>query len=149
MPLASAAQRHTVEEFITLFICGLVLNGKTAIWIRTDNAVFERRRMHALNRYLSNVCTRNTNTEDRDYLHFLLRLRNELSPGTMGNFGGFYGQFSGMQTTIVSSTAPFYETYDLDVGPASARSRIEQAPERLRKLAQRSVKRYVADLPRE
>jgi hypothetical protein len=138
----------SIDQFITLFLCGLVLKGKTAIWIRGSRAGEERRRMYALHMDLNKICDEYKDDDDRNFLYFLVRLRNELSPGNIGGFDGFYGQVRAMMTTIISVTLPYCDTYDIDVGATTARSMIENAELRMRELAEKAVEAYMADLPK-
>lgn len=142
------AVRPTQDEFMTLFLCGLVLKGKTAIWIRGEPANAERKRMYAVHRYLCAQCTSEEKQTDRDYLRFLLRLRNELSPGLIGSFDGFRHLVLSKMMTIVSVTFPFCETYDIRVGETTARWHVEHAEPRMRKLVDGAVSAYMRKIPR-
>ena len=139
-------KRPTVDDFMTLFLCGLVLKGKRVIWIRTSHAVEERHRMYALHKYLNEVCDKAQNG-DKGYFHFVLRLRNELSPGLIGAFDGFRNQVASKMATIVSVELPFGDTYNLTVQLTTARSILERAEPDMRKLAEGATDAYMAKPP--
>lgn len=138
-------QPPTVDQFITLFLCALVLRGKIAIWIRTAQAHEERQRMHALYAFVSAECD-SLGREDREYLHFMLRLRNQLAPGPIGAFDGLRGLLLGKMATIVSVDLMYCHTYTIDIGATTARSLLTHAEPRLVKLAESAADAYMAKL---
>jgi len=142
------AVRPTQDDFMTLFLCGLVVKRKTEIWIRGEPANAERKRMYAVHHFLNAQCDAKENQKDRDYLHFLLRLRNELSPGLIGSFDGFRHMILRKATTIVSLTLPFCETYDITVGETTARWQLEHSEPRMRALVDGAVAAYMGKIPK-
>ena len=134
------------DSFTDCFIAGLVLADKRHIWIRgREGMVEERRRMYRLNRFLHLVFlqTARDHPEDRDWMHFILRLRNQTSPGLIGAFDGVRDLFRSKLLTWTSQSPPFYEYYKLDMSQTTARSLLPQAPPLMRTLGLRAAKIYM------
>jgi hypothetical protein len=102
--------------------------------------------MYALHKHLNEVCAQAAE-ENRDRLHFLLRLRSELSLGLIGSFDGFRHQVASKMDTIVSVELPYCHTYNLDVQPVTARSMMETAEPWMRELVEKAVEVYMAKVP--
>jgi hypothetical protein len=140
-------QRPCISDFMRLFIAALVLRDKRYIWRRKERAVEERHRMYALHKHL-NEYVEKMEQSDRDWLYFVLKLRNELSPGNIGSFDGFYHQFRLKQMTIVSIDWPECNYYRLELQPVTAKCYLEQGDPRLCELAEKCADVYMAQTER-
>lgn len=133
----TAHSRPTIDKFVTLLICELVLAGKRSICLRSPHDFEERQRMHALYRCLAEECDRPG--DDKARLRFLLLLRNKLAPGLVGAFDTFRGLLM-MQSFVSVGT----NTFELRIGQTTARSMIDQADPFMRQLAYTAAKAYLA-----
>ena len=117
--------RLSVEGFMTPFLAALWLKGKREIWIRTDSARIERRRMHALYDFLHRKVEESVG-KPTEWQLFIVYLRNTCIPGATGSFEGFIHQIALRQITITSLELPYCEYYGIELCGASARSILER-----------------------
>lgn len=137
--------KYSQESFMDCFIAGLVLAKKRHIWIRgREGLADERRRMYRLNRFLHLVylLTKRDHPDDRDWMHFILRLRNHTAPGLIGAFDGVRDLFRSKLLTWTSQSPPFFEYYKLDMSETTARSIIPHASPVMQALGLRAAKIY-------
>lgn len=140
---ATLAERFSVDDFMDLFIASLVLRGRRSIGIRGTYADVEQPCMHRLYRFVRLCCARSKRA-DREWLRFVVKLRNELAPSPIGSFDGLRALFARKQLTYIGMTSPFFERYTLEMQPVTARCLLRtHSSERLRRFAERAAKVYV------
>lgn len=132
-----------IDDFMTLFLSGLVLKGHRHIGRRSEAGATERRRMHMLSEHINTLYDREKENPDLVRLHFLLRLRTYLSPGLIGAYDELYTQLLRKTSTIVSITECGYR---VDLQPVTAQSHLDNADPALRELAEGAVAAYMAPI---
>ena len=147
MPAISAT-RPSVERFMTSFLAALYLAGKREIWIRTDRARIERRRMHALSEYLESK-VEESDKDDIEWRRFIVNLRNTCLPSPIGSFEGFIHQLRLKMITIISLDWPDCEYYEIELCKTSARSILERETDpAMRQLVEGAIAAYMSVLER-
>lgn len=142
--MADLAELPTIDGFIDLFLAALVVRGKRAIWVRTHAAHEERGRMHRLYKYLNKAVDGEKDTPtNREYLYFLVRLRNHVAPSAIGSFDDLLHSIFQKITTIVSVDLSTCHYYRVDLQPVTARCWLERADDRIRKLAEEAADEYM------
>lgn len=151
--MSTEAEAPSIDGFIDLFLAALVVRGKREVWVRTDAAYTERRRMYAMYDYLDGAVDeyKETPTDEveKDYLYFLVRLRNHVAPGLIGSFDELYGSILRKMSTIVSVDLVYCWYYKIDLQKVTAHCWLERAPERIRKLAEGAADEYMKPLEKE
>lgn len=149
--MADIPESPSIDRFIDLFLAALVLRGKDAIWIRTEPAANqERRRMHALYEYLNRAVDSYKETPkesiEKDYLYFLVRLRNHVAPSVIGSFDDLQHSILGKMSTIISVDLATCWYYRIDLQKVTAKGWLERAPDRIRTLAEEAADEYMKPL---
>lgn len=142
---------YSQEAFMDCFIATLVLGNKTEIWIRgRESMLDERRRMYRLNRFLHLVYLQSKRDipNDRDWMHFILRMRNHTAPSAIGSFEGFIDMLRNKLFTWTSQSPPFFEYYKLEMSSVSAECILRQANPLMRSLGSRAGKIYLKKFKR-
>ncbi len=142
-------ERPTVDAWVKVFLCELVMLGKTEIYVRErtwsrGKWAEERDRMQALYEYLQEHCDDDEVQKDRDWFFFAVQLRNSLSPGNTGSFEIFLHEIRRKMHTIIDLNFPDCVYYSIKLGKASAQSHLEHADERLRVFAKACADIYMA-----
>lgn len=135
--------RPTIDAFFELFLFACKVRGKDHIWIRTDQAREERRRMHQLLDFLCERCKEQQDSEE--WRRFLIRARNTMTPGPTGSFGYFENILMNKTTWLLSINAPWYEAYTIVVSECTAQQYLEQADQKIRTLAEQAADVYMMD----
>jgi hypothetical protein len=140
-------------EFVNCFIAALVCLGKRHIWIRGGHEwIVERDRMHRLYRFMNHAVNfaerRGAKKSDKDFFHFLVRLRNEVAPSNIGSFEGTLNLFRGKLLTWTSQNPPFFEYYKLDVSKTTCQWHLDHAPLCMRRMGEAAARVYMIDLKR-
>ncbi len=138
----------TTDGFIDLFLASLVMRDKREIWIRTRAAHDERTRMHRLYDYISQKTEEEIvrSPPDKDYLYFIVRLRNHLAPSAIGSFDNLQHSLMQKTTTIVSIDLMWCNYYQIDLQKVTAKCWIGQGNPRVLELATEAADRYTAPL---
>lgn len=151
--MQEATEAPSIDRFIDYFLAALVLRGKREIWVRTDAAFAERRRMDAMHDYLDRAVNeyKETPTDriEKDYLYFLVRLRNHVAPSPIGSYDRLEGSILHKMATIVSVDLAWCHYYQIDLQAVTATCWLDQAPERMRKLAEAAADAYMKPLEKE
>lgn len=137
----------TVEEFLDVFLAALVLRGKRYIWVRTDAAHEERRRMLALYKFVCKFYELSEETASKDRQYALLKLRNHLAPSpTIGSFDNLHGSILRKMPTIISIDLLYCHTYDIELQAVIAKCWLERSDPELRKFVEDAADAYMAPL---
>ncbi|MBP9757188.1 MAG: hypothetical protein KBD06_01150 [Candidatus Pacebacteria bacterium] len=147
--MIATSEAPSIDRFIDLFLAALVLRGKRAVWVRGNEAQEERRRMHALCDYLDGVVGAEKDTPtNRDYLYFLVRLRNHVAPSNIGSFDNLQHSILSKMSTIVSVDLAYCYFYQIDLQAVTARDWLARADERIRKLVEEAADAYMKPMSR-
>lgn len=142
--MVTPVEAPSIDRFIDLFLAALVLRGKRAIWVRSDAAQEERRRMHALYDYLNKAVDAEKDTPtNRDYLYFLVRLRNHVAPSNIGSFDDLQHSILSKMSTIVSVDLAYCYYYQIDLQEVTARGWLLHADVRIRTLVEGAADEYM------
>jgi hypothetical protein len=147
VPVAKSKE-FSIDTFIDLFIMALVLRGKQEIYIRSDRAIDERRRMRALHAHLSALTAADTQ-ENISWSYFIVRLRNKLSPGNNDSFDEFYHEFRCRQSWLTSIDLPECIYFRLDIQAITSKSYLEQADPEFRAFVVTCANVYMAPVKKE
>lgn len=145
--MPEVAEQWITDVFFDLFIFALVVRKKTEIYRRRERENTERDRMYAVCKFVDALCEEEKARAvvDRDYLHFLLRIRATVAPGSIGAFDDFYHEFVRRMSTGVNLNFPFCDSYSITSDRTYAASRLEHATPRMRALAEKAADVYVAE----
>lgn len=144
--MSTLTERPSIDRFVDLFLAALVVHGKRAIWVRTEQAIEERRRMHALHEYLNKEVEAAKDSTDRDWLHFILRLRNHVAPSLIGSFDDLLHSIFQKITTIVSVDLTLCHYYRVDLSLSTAKWWLEHSEPRMRALAEGAADVYMQQM---
>ncbi len=105
--------------------------------------------MHALCDYLDGVVGAEKDTPtNRDYLYFLVRLRNHVAPSNIGSFDNLQHSILSKMSTIVSVDLAYCYFYQIDLQAVTARDWLARADERIRKLVEEAADAYMKPMSR-
>ena len=134
----------TKDEFIRYFVSALVRRGYRSFHV---NSVQDRRSVQRLHEYIDELVKqkyRVSASMGRDFYH-LVRLRNELAPGSLGTFDGFEGLLRNLQYVMTSSQNPSLDIIRFEVSKEDADRIYETMNETDRQLIDGAVEAFMGD----
>jgi hypothetical protein len=114
--------RLSPEEFCAAFISALVAGGITSIRPRSHSA---RQGFQAVLDTLDSAIQVADNTNDRDRLYQLLKIRTSLAPSSTGAFDNFESCLRSLQTSMVSSPNPAFADLRFNVSAGYAKASLD------------------------
>ncbi|BAM90118.1 PBS lyase HEAT domain protein repeat-containing protein [Bradyrhizobium oligotrophicum S58] len=126
----------TIDAFCAAFVSALVANGITSIRPRSGSA---RRGFQAVLNKLDKIIAE---TNDKDTLYDLLKIRTSLAPGLSGSYDNFEAHLRGLQTSMVSSPNPAFADLRFNVSPSYAQSALDRLDKRWSELAKSAAKEF-------
>ena len=122
----SSDDPYTISKFMDLLIANLVLKNVreiNVIGISPGSSSVDRQGLHAMYATAKQAVEAYAdNPEGNSWFHFIVRVRNELSPDHQGSFSGFRSELIQKTATLVSLSSPHDGIYHLDVSKPHAES---------------------------
>lgn len=129
-----------VDRFVRGFISALIEAECSSIQPKKPE---HRKGFYKIQQFLDDNVRRARESDDRDWLKQVVRLRNRLAPGPTGAFDRFETALRDLQLSFSESPNVFYEDIVFTVSRPFAESTLDRLSPRERKLVKEAAKIFV------